>query len=156
VHLSAKADYALRAMVSLAELFRGESSEPISIRCLAERNDIPKRFLEQIMIDLRTQGWVKSVAGRDGGFILGMLPEKITMAQIVRHFDGIIAPIDCVSTTHYKPCSQQPKCKFRRILMEIRNFTAEKLDQATLDRIVSGQSAKPSQPFQEFVGGEGI
>jgi Rrf2 family protein len=99
-----KTDYALRALFTLVDHYRGA---PIPIRELARRNDVPKRFLEQIMLDLKTQGWVDSTAGIRGGYVLARSPEKITMGEVVRHFDGILAPIDCVSVTGYKRCSQE-------------------------------------------------
>jgi Rrf2 family protein len=154
VRVSAKADYALRTLFHLTEL--GPNTPPVSIRVLAERNDIPKRFLEQIMIELRGKGWVKSVAGRDGGFILGVSPEKITMGQVVRHFDGIIAPIDCVSATHYRCCSQEPICRFRRVLLEIRNYTAATMDSATLATVAAGKVVTRREVFDNFGDGEGI
>ena len=58
---------------------------------------MPKPFLEHIMLDLKAQGWVDSVAGKHGGYFLAQPPDKITMGQVVRYFDGIIAPINCVS-----------------------------------------------------------
>jgi Rrf2 family protein len=156
MRISSKADYALRTLVHLTELYRGPNTTPVSIRVLASRNDIPKRFLEQIMIDLRTRGWVKSLAGRDGGFILGMPPDEITMGDVVRHFDGTIAPIDCVSVTHYHPCSQEPVCQFRRILMEIRDFTSAKMDKATLASVAAEQVVKPGEVIHGFCDGDGI
>ncbi|MFM7833198.1 MAG: RrF2 family transcriptional regulator, partial [Planctomycetaceae bacterium] len=74
--LSKKTDYALGALFTLVE-YRGRG--PLSIREIAERNDIPRRFLEQIMLDLKSRGWVLSIAGRDGGFELAKDPAEITM-----------------------------------------------------------------------------
>src|SRR5690349_20430822 len=114
--LSAKSDYALRVLFTLVDCYRGVNSKPVPIRLLASRNDVPKRFLEQIMIEMREQGWVTSLPGRDGGYMLAKAPEQITMGQIVRYFDGILAPIACVSASHYRRCSQEPVCRFRRVL----------------------------------------
>jgi Rrf2 family protein len=155
VHLSAKSDYALRALVHLAALYSGAATEPLSIRLLAEKNDIPKRFLEQIMIELRTCGWVKSLPGRDGGFVLAKHPDLITMGQVVRHFEGSLAPIGCVSSTKYHPCSQQNCCRFRRVLLEIRNFTAAKLDEATLSLVLSGPIVKHEEVLSEYYYADG-
>ena len=86
---------------------------PISIRELAEQNQAPKRFLEHIMLDLKSQGWVASVPGKNGGYRLAQAPEQIRMGQVVRYFDGLLAPINCVSVSQYEPCSQEPVCRFR-------------------------------------------
>ncbi|WP_437204286.1 RrF2 family transcriptional regulator [Planctomicrobium sp. SH664] len=152
--LSRKSDYALRAMFALvANYGRGV----LSIREIAEKNDIPRRFLEQIMIELRTKGWVKSIAGRDGGFILAKPPAEITMGQIVRHFDGILAPIACVSTSSYEPCSQEGVCRFRRILLDIRNYVTRMMDNATLEHVFGSAIVRREEVFSPgFVHGDGI
>ena len=123
--LSRKSDYALRALFGLVA---NDTKAPVSIRELAETHDVPKRFLEQIMLELKSKGWVRSVPGRDGGFVLAKEPHEITMGEVVRHFDGILAPIACVSTTHYEPCSQESVCRFRRVLLDIRNYTARRME----------------------------
>ena len=134
--LSMKSDYALRALFSLAESYgRG----PVPIRELAERNDVPKRFLEHIMLDLSQKGWVRSVAGRRGGYVLARSPEEITMGGVIRHFEGILAPIGCVSVFGCRHCSQESVCRFREVLLEIRNFTASLADRATLAAVCAGE-----------------
>ena len=157
MHLSAKADYALRALVHLAEVYSGLAAPPLSIRALAERNDIPKRFLEQIMIELRHRGWVRSVAGRDGGFALAIHPNQITMGQVVRHFEGFVAPIACVAVVNYIPCSQESTCRFRRVLLEIRDFSAARLDKATLAELLKEHPVHHDEVDDgEFFDGGGI
>jgi len=152
--LSRKSDYALRA---LFHLVAHPGQVPISIREIALKNDIPRRFLEQIMIDLREKGWVKSIPGRDGGFILAKSPTEITMGEVVRHFDGILSPISCVSTTHYEPCSQESVCRFRRVLLEIRNYVVKKMDSATLAYVFSGSVVAREEVFDpSFTYGGGI
>lgn len=152
--LSRKSDYALRALFGL---IANDGQGPISIRELAERHDVPKRFLEQIMLELKSKGWVRSIPGRDGGFVLAKTPEQITMGEVVRHFDGVLAPIGCVSITDYEPCSQEAVCRFRRVLLEIRNFTAYRMDAATLAAVYAGPVVTREEVFStEFAGGEGI
>lgn len=152
--MSRRSDYALRALFSLVGHY---GQGPLSVRELAERNDIPKRFLEQIMLDLKSQGWVESLAGRDGGFVLAKSPDQVTMGQVVRYFDGILSPISCVSTTHYEPCSQEATCRFRRVMLEIRNFVVRLMDGATLARVFAGPLVQQEEVFApEFVHGAGI
>ena len=154
MRLSMKSDYALRAMFTLVEHHGGG---PIPIRELARRNDVPKRFLEHIMLELKEGGWVKSVPGRDGGYLLAKSPDKITMGQIVRRFDGLMAPIACVSTTEYKRCSQEAVCRFRRVLLDVRNYTARMMDQATLAAVVAGRPVTREEVFDvELMEGAGI
>jgi Rrf2 family protein len=151
--LSRKSDYALRALVTLGDRY-GEG--PVSIRELAEKNDVPQRFLEQIMLDMKKLGWVTSIAGRIGGFQLAKRPEELTMGQVVRHFDGVLAPISCVSSTHYEPCSQEAVCRFRRVLLDIRNYTSKVMEQATLAAVMKGIPVQREEVFSNFVFGEGI
>lgn len=132
MRVSRKTDYALRALFTLVDHYGGG---PIPIRELARRNDVPKRFLEQIMLGLKSQGWVDSTAGIRGGYFLAKSPAKITMGEVVRHFDGILAPIDCVSVTGYKRCSQEPVCRFRRVFLDARNYVASVMDKATLAEV---------------------
>ena len=154
--VSKKSDYALRALFTLVEHHGGA---PIPIRELARRNDVPKRFLEQIMLALKAQGWVDSTPGIRGGYYLAKSPEKITMGQVVRHFDGILAPIDCVSVVGYVRCSQEPVCRFRRVFYNARNYVANLMDQATLAEVAKGSpltSKELNVGFTGFIGGEGI
>jgi Rrf2 family protein len=146
-------DYALRALFTLIE---NPGSTPIPIRELARRNDVPKRFLEQIMLALKAQGWVKSVAGIRGGYVLAKSPAKITMGEVVRHFDGILAPIHCVSVTGYQRCSQEPVCRFRRVFFDIRNYIANLMDRATLAEVANNAPLARGELSSGFIGGEGI
>src|ERR1700744_6376973 len=153
MRVSRKTDYALRALFTLVDHYGGA---PIPIRELARRNDTPKRFLEQILLDLKTQGWVTSTPGVRGGYILAKSPSKITMGQVVRHFDGILAPIDCVSVTGYTRCSQEPVCRFRRVFFDARNFVANLMDRSTLAEVAKGLPLRQHEVFAGFIGGEGI
>ncbi|MBN1942786.1 MAG: Rrf2 family transcriptional regulator [Phycisphaerae bacterium] len=138
--LSKKTDYALRVLFTLVEHYgRG----PIPIRELARRNEVPKRFLEHIMLEMKARGWVDSTPGKRGGYTLAKSPDKIMMGEVVRHFDGVLAPIGCVSVTHYQPCSQSSVCRFRPFLLNIRNEIARQMDQASLAGVFS-DSLRPS------------
>jgi Rrf2 family protein len=153
MRVSKKTDYALRALFTLVDHFGGA---PIPIRELARRNDVPKRFLEQIMLQLKAQGWVQSTAGIRGGYLLAKNPSKITMGEVVRHFDGILAPIDCVSVTGYERCSQEPVCKFRRVFLDARNYVAGVMDRATLAEVAKHSPVTKREVSAGFMGGEGI
>lgn len=154
MRVSKKTDYALRALFTLVEHYGGQ---PIPIRELARRNDMPKRFLEQIVLDLKRRGWVDSVAGVRGGILLGRHPSKITLGEVVRHFDGILAPIGCVSISGYERCSQEPVCRFRRVFLDARNYVARLMDGATLEAVAKGAPVARAEVFAPgFIGGEGI
>jgi Rrf2 family protein len=153
MRVSRKTDYALRALFTLVDHYGGT---PIPIRDLARRNDVPKRFLEQIMLALKSQGWVESTAGIRGGYVLARSPEKITMGEVVRYFDGILAPIDCVSVTGYQRCTQEPVCRFRRVFFDARNYVASLMDRSTLAAVAKNLPVSKQEVSTGFIGGEGI
>jgi Rrf2 family protein len=152
MRVSKKTDYALRALFTLVDHF---GSGPIPIRELARRNDIPKKFLEQIMLALKERGWVESLPGLRGGYRLAKAPDRITMGEVVRHFDGILAPIECVSVGRYKRCSQEPVCRFRRVFLESRNYVAGLMDRSTLASVARGAPVSDLE-IQGFTAGDGI
>ena len=154
MRISKKTDYALRVLFALVERW-GE--DPLSMSELAKRNGVPKRFLEHIMLDLKSQGWVESSAGRKGGYVLARAPERVTMGQVVRFFDGVVSPIGCVSVASYEPCAQSPTCRFRRVFLEVRNLTAGYMDNATLAQVARNDPVADQEVFaHRFSGGDGI
>lgn len=154
MRISKKTDYALRVLFTLVERW---GDGPVSMTELARKNDVPKRFLEHIMLDLKKQGWVQSSPGRKGGYELARDPREISMGQIVRYFDGILAPIGCVSVSHHESCSQSPTCRFRRLLLEVRNLTAAYMDNSSLAQVLASDPVSAREVFSlEFASGDGI
>jgi Rrf2 family protein len=98
--LSKKAKYAIKALLALAE---GEREEPMRIADLARDQQIPPKFLELILLGLRNQGILRSQKGKGGGYRLARDPSEIYLGQIVRMFDGPLAPVPCASQTAYVP-----------------------------------------------------
>src|ERR1700739_1422139 len=96
--LSQKARYALHALLVLADHGDGE---PVMIAEIAEQARVPRKFLEQILLDLKRRGIVRSLRGRAGGYLLGRQPKNITFAEVIRTIDGPLALSPCVSTTAY-------------------------------------------------------
>jgi Rrf2 family protein len=130
--LSQKARYALHALIVLAE--HGDS-EPIMIADVAERARVPRKFLEQILLDLKRRGIVRSMRGRAGGYMLGRLPKNITFAEVIRTIDGPLALSPCVSTTAYhkcEDCDDEETCAIRKVLLAARDATAAILEEKTL------------------------
>jgi Rrf2 family protein len=153
--VSKKSDYALRVLFALVENY-GQNS-PVSIRELAEKNDVPKSFLEHILLDLKAMRWVDSTPGKYGGYFLAKPPEEIMMGQVVRKFDNLLAPINCVSVLHYEKCSQETDCRFRRVFLQIRNETARMMDNASLASVYAGKPVKMHEVFdQTLMEGAGI
>jgi Rrf2 family protein len=126
--LSKKAKYAIKALLALAE---HESEEPMRIADLARAEQLPAKFLELILLELRNQGILRSRKGKGGGYLLARDPEAIYLGQIVRMFDGPLAPVPCASQTAYVPCSDcrdEAVCGVRLAMKEVRDATARILD----------------------------
>ena len=151
--VSKKTDYALRALFTLVDHYGGV---PIPIRELARRNDVPKRCREQISLYRKAQGWVESVAGIRGGYVLARDPGKIMMGEVVRYVDGILAPINCVSVARYERCSQEPVCRFRRVFLDVRNYVAGIMDRSSLADVAKSAPVSKQEVSGDFMGGEGI
>ena len=152
--LSMKTDYALRALFTLVEHY---GRAPLPIRELARSNDAPKRFLEQILLALKSKGWVDSLPGKTGGYRLARKPDQITIGEIVRHLDGVMAPIGCLAVNRRQRCSQEPVCRFRRVFLEIRNTNLRIINRATLADVMKGSPVRTREVFEEmFSAGSGI
>lgn len=140
--LSQKARYALRAMLHLAQKSR---SEPTMIGEIAELENVPKKFLELILLDLKKRGLVHSVRGRHGGYVLGRAPEEISFAEIIRIIDGPLALAPCASRTAYRRCDDcvdEVTCAIRRALIEVRDATAGVLERTTLASAMAAEAAQ--------------
>jgi Rrf2 family protein len=134
--LSKKAEYSLYALLHLARKYK---KGPILIRKISESEQIPKKFLENILFDLKKLGIVDSKKGKGGGYFLIKRPENIDILQIIRHFDGAIALLPCVSDKYYKPCGhnkEEHKCGLRFILRKVRDNTVKMLEMTTLGDIL--------------------
>lgn len=135
--LSKKAKYAINALVFLAR-HTGEGPTPIGQ--IAEKQNIPRKFLEAILLDLKNAGILQSKKGKYGGYILNRPPEKIQMAEVMRLFDGAIALLPCVTYRFYERCEEcrdEETCGIREVFMEIRNETVRRLKEATLAAIIT-------------------
>jgi len=124
-----KGDYALKTILDLAVHYGNGS---VSIHELAERADIPAKFLEQILLDLKRGGFVTSRRGKIGGYILAQPPSKIKLGEVIRFIDGPIEPIACVDTK-YKDCSDINKCIFRDIWRRVSDATSRIIDDITFE-----------------------
>jgi Rrf2 family protein len=135
--LSKKGEYALRSLINLgiaAEVGRSL----VQVAELAESEQLPVKFLEQIMQALKAAGYVESVRGKFGGYRLAKPAGKITIGEIVRIIDGPLAPIGCVSQTAYEKCTcpDEVHCGLRMLMLDVRNAIAGILDRYTLADVV--------------------
>jgi Rrf2 family protein len=130
--ISLKAQYAYRALLALA---RAGTDEVQMIGDIAEAQRIPKKFLEQILLDLKHHGLVASRRGKAGGYQLLRPADQITFGEVLRIVDGPIAPLPCVSRTAYRRCegcSDERSCEIRQVFARVADATRAVLDTVTV------------------------
>ncbi|CAH1667066.1 MAG: Rrf2 family transcriptional regulator [Chelatococcus sp.] len=135
--LTKKGKYGLKAIVHLAKLQRGQSA---LVADIAEANNIPKKFLDAILGELRNAGYLHSKKGKGGGYMLAKPAEDIYIGDVIRVLDGPLAPIQCASRTAYRPCDDCPderRCAVRIIMLDVREAISGVLDNYTLDQMQS-------------------
>ena len=141
--ISQKAKYALRALIALAE---APENEPVFIADIAENQSIPRKFLEQILLDLKHQGLVVSRRGKAGGYLLLRNPETITFGEVMRIIEGPLAPLPCLSKMAYRKCedcTDEKSCRIRRVFAGVAEATRVVLDGTTIaDAIASDKSGQ--------------
>lgn len=134
--LSKKTRYAIIALTRLA---REYGNGPIPIRDIAEGEMIPQRFLENILLEMRKLGILGSKLGKEGGYFLLKNPAEVSLAEIVRHFEGTIALMYCVSEKAYQPCEfckDESVCQIRRVFKEVRDTTYDILNRTSLAALI--------------------
>jgi Rrf2 family protein len=129
--LSLRGEYALRALVVLGQNY---GPEVVRIQTISDQQNIPKRFLEQILNDLRTARLVESKRGVAGGYRLALPPEKIHLSTVVRHIEGALAPISCVSERFYEKCTcpDENTCGIRSVMKDVREAILKILENTTV------------------------
>ena len=129
--LSLKGEYALRALLVLGLNY---SESVVRIQRISDEQNVPKRFLEQILNDLKSAGILESKRGIAGGYRLARSPEKITLASVVRHIEGALAPVSCVSEKFYEKCScpNEAKCAIRAVMKEVRDSIVKILENVSV------------------------
>ena len=146
--LTVRGEYALRALIVLGLSY---SDSVVPIHVISQQQNIPKRFLEQILRDLKSAGVLESKRGVAGGYRLKMPPDRITLAEIIRHIDGALAPVSCVSQRFYERCScpDEATCGIRSVMKEVRDAIVKILEAETVahlcerTRKLQSETAKP-------------
>ena len=137
MRLSKRGEYALRALIDLG-LAEAQGRPLVQLSELADKERLPRKFLEQIFIQLREAGLIEARRGRDGGYFLAKPTAKIRIGDVVRLIDGPLAPISCASQTAYERCScpDEAHCGLRMLMLDVRNAIARILDKYTLAEVV--------------------
>jgi len=143
--LTAKGKYGLKALAYLASLEPGATTQATDI---AAANNIPKKFLDAILGELRNSGFVYSRKGPGGGYSLARAPSQIKIGHVIRSIDGPLAPIGCASRTAYQPCrdcKDVKACTVRLMMTQVRDAMSDVLDRVSIaDMIALGQRAPPA------------
>jgi Rrf2 family protein len=135
--LSQRARYAVKALIGLARHPGGMNQ----VRALAEEANVPRRFLEVIMGDLRKAGLVESVRGKSGGYRLSRPASLISFADVIRITDGPLALVPCVSRNFYSRCDDcrdEHSCELRKVMTIVRDRVSDVLDRTTLADAIAG------------------
>jgi Rrf2 family protein len=138
--ITQKAKYALRALTVLAD---ADADEPVMISDIAAQQKIPKKFLEQILLDLKHHGVVASRRGKQGCYLLLKPAHTITFGEILRIIDGPIAPLPCLSKIAYRrctDCADEGTCEIRHVFARVTIATREVLDRTTLADAVKSRT----------------
>lgn len=137
-----KAKYAIRALSVLAK----DDKKMLSINIISKEADIPQKFLEAILLELKGHKIVDSKRGIFGGYFLTLPAKEVTIGNIIRYIDGPLAPIRCASVTAYQKCDDCPtsekRCMLHHIMVDVRNAMSGVLDNRTLEDMVPKSYAK--------------
>ncbi|MBC8152503.1 MAG: Rrf2 family transcriptional regulator [Bacteroidetes bacterium] len=143
--ISKRAKYAFKALKRLTENY-GRGS--LQISWLADQEQIPRRFLESILLDLRNHGLLQSQKGAGGGYLLRVEPEQINLAQVIRIIDGPIAPTPCTSKNFYvrcDDCADESTCTIRPIMERVRDANLAVYEHVNLWELAGGKDKIVSQ-----------
>jgi Rrf2 family protein len=151
--LSKRCEYALRALACLAEA-QMAGVPPLRVWEIAERQNLPASFLNQILLQLKEGGWVKTLRGKRGGTLLAKPAGEIGLGEIIRLVDGPLAPLSCVSKTAYARCScpDEASCGLRRVMLQARDALLEVLEQRTVADLVAESGVAGGLPLADPVG----
>ena len=127
--LTSRSEYALLALIHLA---RHNDEEFISVDTIAQAQGIPPKFLEQILLALKRSHFLRSVKGQHGGYQLAKAPKQISLAEVIRLFDGALAPTDSVSENFYESTPIEKEQKVIKVFKNIRDYTYKKLEGTTI------------------------
>lgn len=147
--ITKKGEYALRALIVLASVYDGGGT--LTLRQIAERDKLPFKFLEQIMMDLKHARLVQSTKGKHGGYVLARPPKEVTLGEIIRFVDGPLSPILSAEEMEHRIESDDKHAGLYSVLLDVRNAISKILDKRTLADIleisIDRASAKRGGPM---------
>jgi Rrf2 family transcriptional regulator, cysteine metabolism repressor len=147
--LSLRGEYALRALLVLGLRY---DQGVVRVQTISDQQSIPKRFLEQILNDLKSAGVVQSRRGVAGGYQLAKRPDEISLASVVRHIEGALAPVSCVSERFYEKCScpDEARCAIRSVMKEIREAVVRIAERVTIAELCERSRKLQLEPLSSM------
>ena len=147
--LTGRGEYALRALLVLGLNY---DNSVVRILTISRDQNIPKRFLEQILNDLKSAGVVRSKRGVAGGYRLARRPEEITLASVVRHIEGALAPVSCVSERFYEKCScpDESRCAIRSVMKDVREAVVKIMEGVTVAELCDRWRKLRQEPVTSY------
>lgn len=150
LHFSTRGEYGVRLMVELA---RHYGSGPVSLSEMAEHEELPRPYLEQLVVSLREAGLVTSTRGARGGYELTRSPQTVRMSEVITALEGPVAPMICASDDrlHAESCRRVGFCNVERLWQRVRDAIVEALDSMTLEELAEPVAGHPAHPDPALV-----
>jgi len=141
--LSTRTRYAVRAIIELAQ---HNSNLPLQLKIIAQRQDISVKYLEQLMAVLRSAGFVRSVRGSKGGYILAKAPNQIKMNEVLHRLEGAVSTVDCVEDE--SSCSRSADCAARYLWIQVEQAIEQVLEAMSLQDLVDKANEEKKLDYQ--------
>lgn len=141
--LSTRTRYGIRAVLELA---KNEGSRPLQIKMIAQRQDISVKYLEQLMTILKSAGFVRSIRGSKGGYLLARAPNEINLNEVFNCLEGLVTTVECVRDSNY--CQRTTDCVTRQVWTQVQNAIKNVLQSITLQDLVDRTKDKEKLDYQ--------
>jgi Rrf2 family protein len=141
--LSTRTRYAVRAIIELAQ---NDSNKPLQLKIIAQRQDISVKYLEQLMAILRSAGFVRSIRGSKGGYVLAKAPNQIKLNEVLHRLEGTVATVECVENEDY--CSRSADCASRYLWMQVEQAIEKVLEAVTLQDLIDKANDEKKLDYQ--------
>ncbi|MGB2864135.1 MAG: Rrf2 family transcriptional regulator [Sedimentisphaerales bacterium] len=141
--LSTRTRYAVRAIIELAQ---NDSNRPLQLKIIAQRQEISVKYLEQLMAVLRSAGFVRSIRGSKGGYVLAKAPNQIKLNEVMHRLEGTVATVECVENEDY--CSRSADCAARYLWMQVEQAIEKVMEAITLQDLVDKANDEKKLDYQ--------
>ena len=141
--LSTRTRYAVRAIIELAQ---NGNNKPLQLKIIAQRQDISVKYLEQLMAILRSSGFVRSIRGSKGGYMLAKAPNQIKLNEVLHRLEGTVATVECVENEDY--CSRSADCASRYLWVQVEQAIEKVLEAITLQDLVDKANDEKKLNYQ--------